>query len=459
MSERYPLNPAFERELVAALVRSSGFYSRFAEYLEDDAFANLQAQTLLRGCRLYFDETHRGPGSDAIVFQRLQRLHEEGALSMDSFALAMEYAERLPEEFDEQAVSHEFSQVLKRRLGAETMDKAFMTFAQRGDMREIARRIEVVESIGNIDLSIGDDLDQLANDLASSSKVDRLSFGCFELDNRTGGGRIRGEFGFHLAPPKTGKSLTLVQDSVIGVRSGYNTLGVTLELPSDMWRARHLGGLTGTPVNDITSDPHNTVAWERREQLIDDYMRKGQKLGKFLVKKLPGGATSLQDILNLVDRVEQHWGEPVEVLVVDYLDKTRGSNTNLGMYEQMLEVYEGTRLWAETNKRWACSASQAKGHVKEGEMPGLTDCADSQNKVRVTDWMTGIQKHISEDLRGNVSIQLLAGRNYEETEALGPFPRGSMFGTFFESVALPGSDVMRALQNASEEDIHGSVFG
>lgn len=460
VNETYPLNPAFELELVALLLRSPGFYARFAEHMEDDAFKTPQVKTLLRGARLLFEETHRGPSSEAVVLQRLQRLHSEGSLAMDTLVLAVDYLGKLPQTTpDEQDVGHEFAAVLKRRLGSQVMDKAFMTFAQRGDMREVSRRIDVVESIGEVDLSIGDDLDQLAGDLAQSAQQDRLSFGCFELDQRTGGGRIRGEFGFHLAPPKTGKSLTLVQDSVIGVREGRNVLGITLELPSDRWRARFLGGLTGTPVMDIVNNPTSTVAWQRREEIMDAAARKGRPFGKFLVKKMPGGATTLTDILNLVDRVEQHWGEPVEVLVVDYLDKCRGSNPNLGMYEQMLEVYEGTRLWAETNKRWACSASQAKGHVKEGEMPGLTDCADSQNKVRVTDWMTGIQKHISEELRGNVSMALLAGRNYSETEALGPFPRGSEYGTFFESVALPGEEVRKALEAASEEDIHGTIFG
>ena len=460
MSESYPFASAFEQDLISLLVQNAGFYSRFADHMDDEAFPSNDARIVARGCRLHFNESHRGPGGASIVLQRLTRLHHDGKLSMDNLVVAADLLATIEERRmpDEHAVSHEFSAVLKRRLGAAVIEKGIVQFSNRGDMGEIARQIEVVESIGDVDLSIGDDLGSLAGDLTAGAQAERMSFGCEELDARTGGGAKRGEFGFFLAPPKTGKTLSLVQQSVISRKSGRNCLVVTLELPSDMWRARHLAGMTGTPTTEIVHHPMTTVAWERYEKLIDKMTQAGRRLGKLRVKKMKAGFTKLVDLLTSVDRVEQAWGEPVDCLVVDYMDRMRGSNDAWKMYEQMLEVYEGARLWAEEHQRWVVTASQAKGHVKAGDMPQLNDCADSQNKVRVTDWMAGIQKHISEDLIGQVSIQLLAGRNYPETEALGPYHGGSQFGVFFESVAVPGMDVKRALDKLTPEDLGGTPF-
>lgn len=434
-----PFSPTYERQLMAKLATSASFFSRFAEYLEEDMFADEISLVVLRACKLFYDETQRGPGGAEIVAQRLKREHSRGRLSMDRFVAAVEWLDDLDVDDgpDEQALGHELAAVVRRRLHAETLDEAHQVYATHGDMADVARKLQAVDGIGVIDLSVGDSLESLSADIQDAGEAQRLSWGCWALDERTGGGRIRGEFGFYLAPPKTGKTNTLVQDSVISVRDSLNCLAVTLELSSHKWRARHLAGITGTPVNDIFENPTTTVAFDRYKKLSQEAASRGKPFGKFLVKKLPAGYTTLADLFSLVDRVEQHWSQRVDVLVVDYMDKMRGNDTRKGMYEQMLDVYEGGRLWAEQNSRWMITASQAKGYVQEGDMPALGDCADSQNKLRVTDWMCGIQKHVDPDNAGKVSLRLLAGRNYEETEILGPYAKGAAYGVFLESVALP----------------------
>lgn len=461
MSEPYPFTAAFERSVVIQLCTSAAFYGVFADAFEDAALPSPEARLLAQACRMTYVETGRGPGSAIIVEQRLRRHNDEGKVFVDDMLAAVDYlldgVDRTDHP-DEETVRSELAAVVSRRATAKAMDSAFLTFAQRGDMLGVANALTVAQQVGKVDMSVGDDVDTLMDDLEHFSLVDKLTTGCGEMNSALGGGFHIGTMNFALAPTKAGKSLWLSMMAVLAVRVGLNVMVITLELPSAMWRARYLAGLTGTPTYDIIQNPRTTAAVSRYHHIKASAVAKGSPLGHFSCKKMAPGTTMLQ-IFDLVKRQEDKWGAKVHSLIIDYCDRAAGRDTKLKQYEQMLQVYEDLRVDAESFDRYNFTASQAKGNVAEGEMPNLGDCADSQNKVRVTDSMTGLQKHICEDHRGKVSLRLIAVRNGEETSAVGPFESGAEYGVFLKSVAFPEQDVHDALVNMpDDEDYELGVF-
>lgn len=455
MTNPYPMDLQFERHVVLAMCKSASFYGSFAEHVEDDAFKTQEARWLMVACRSIYKAIGRGPGSAVVVQQRLRRLHDEGKISIDDLVHAIEYlvdGQDDTNSVDDEVLRSEFRDIVKRRYEGKTIEDGLMKFGQRRDMTEVATRLQAAESIGKVDASLCDSLDTLADDLEVEAKTDRLSLGCLAIDEALGGGAGRGELVFALAPPKTGKSLWLVERAVIAVREGLNVVAPTLELPSSRWRARWLAGLTGTPTNDIVMNPRSTIALERYEELSDHYASKGKCLGRFGCRKFPGGVTTLDALFDLVKRQEDQWGEACHVLVADYLDKLRGRDTRMPFHEQMREVYERTRYWAEDGQRWAFTASQTQGHVQPGEMPKMGDAADSQGKVRVTDAMIGLKKYVDPDHVGKVALKLLAVRNGEETGEIGPLDGASAYGVFLDSVAHPEADVLAALKSMKDDD-------
>jgi hypothetical protein len=442
---KYPLAESFELDLVAAFVGVPRFFDRFAEHVDAELFNHPMHVQLVGACKALFDVYGRGPSGVSVLVQYFKTRHAERKLSTDNWVLMLEYLAQLEErEYPEvEQLADMFADILRRQIRGQALEGAISAYLAQGDLSEAADQLKAVEDIGKVSLSVGDDLSTLVEDLEEEAKVQRLSMGCPDLNAAMDGGQLAGDMVFYLGPSKSGKSAALNGRAVDARRSGFNVVTISLELGSTKWRARHAAGLTGTPFTDILRNPRTSIWLERMQQVHEDY----PWLGKWKLKKLPPGC-SLGTMFDAISRIEDNWSEKAHLVQIDYLDRARGNPAD-GLYTQMGELYEGFRLYCEDSKRWGQTASQAKGHVQQGDMPKMGDCADSQNKVRVADGMLGIQKMIGEML-GKVCTQMLAGRSYPETEVLGPYDAGHKYGVFFASTALPDSGARVRYQRAAE---------
>lgn len=453
MSESYPFDATFERAVVALLVTSDRFYNLVGPHLDPARFTDAKAQLIAAEAKALYDQIGKAPGSSVVILQRLRVQHDRGKVTAAKLAACADYlcdAEDagLP---DVDVAVHQVADVLRRVEHQAALDQAFTTFAERGDMRAVAKRIEVVESIGKHDVSYGATFEGFAEELEQRGAVERMSCGFRDLDVELDGGIPRGEFWFWLAGQKVGKSMALVQNAVIALSLGFHVAVATLELDVDKWRARVLGGLTGTPYQDILKYTSKSVAFERYAALKAD---PDINLGLFSIHKFGGHQTKLVEVTDWMKREEDRSGRKVDAFICDYADKLQGHDTKLGMYEQMRDVYEGIRLWAVDNYAWALSASQASDRLPLGEMPTANHCADSQHKARVTDGMIGITRQPKDE--NKVSAKVLAVRNGpgEGAEA-GPLPNGFEYGCFVANAAigLRADEIEAALQAGRDEDL------
>jgi len=439
VSTPYSFDARFECAVTALLVVSTRFFNRIGPHLDPERFSNPSAKLLVTAACDIYEKTGKAPGSEAVVLQRIRAEHERGRVKSAHLEACADYLmDGIDAGLPDVDVTIELvSDVVKRVQQEAVMDRAFVTFAERGDMTEVARKLEAVESIGRNDASYGATLDDFAQELDRLGTVDRLPTGFKELDAETGGGPARGEFVFWLAGQKIGKSMALVQNAAIGMYRGLHVAVATLELDEIKWRARVLGTITGTPYQDILQHGKKSVAFERYESIMQD-----GGMGLLAVHKFGGHQTPLSAVLDWVRREEDRRGKRVELLVIDYADKLIGRNISDSEYVQMRDVYEGIRLWALDSNSWAWSASQAQ-RIAIGEMPTANHCADSQHKVRVTDGMIGITR--TPDENNNVSAKILAWRNGPgEGKQAGPLPNGFEFGCYVRSAAY-GIEVEDAL--------------
>lgn len=433
MSRPYPFDASFERDVVALLVTSDSFFARVGMHVDPARLRDAKAQLLAAAARDLYERVGKPPGSLSVVLQSLRVQHERGKLTAAKMAACADYLcdaidAGLP---DSDVAVHHVAEVLRRDQGQQVLDRAFDTFAERGDMRDVAREMEEVENIGRNDVSFGVGLDEFAAELDQLGVVERLPTGFRELDVEMGGGLARGEFAFWLAGTKVGKSMALVQNAAIGLYRGLHVAVATLELDVVKWRARVLGTITGTPYQDILRHASKSVAFERYADIKAD---PDFGFGRLSAHKFGGHQTTLPEVLDWVKREEDRHSQKVDLLVIDYADKLVGRDANDGDYTQMRDVYEGVRLWAHDTDAWAWSASQAQ-RIAMGEMPTINHCADSQHKVRVADMMVGITR--MPDDENKVRAKALAVRNGSGDGAeAGPLPNGFEYGCFVLNVAF-----------------------
>jgi len=455
VSVPYSFAASFEADVVALLVTSEAFYNRVGIHVDPARLRDEKAQVIAAAVRDVYETVGKAPGSLSVILQRLRDEHDRGKLPAAKLAACAEY---LLDAIDRglppvDVAAHTVADHIRRDKQQEVLDQAFTTYAERGSMAEVARKMEATENIGKVDVSFGVGLDGFAEELDSMGVQQRLPIGFQDIDSEMGGGLARGEFGFWLAGTKVGKSMALVQNAVIGLCAGMHVAVATLELDAVKWRARVIGALTGTPYQDITKFGSKSVAFERYAAMRSD---PSFGLGTIVTHKFGGHQTTLPDILDWVSREEDRAKKPVDLLVIDYADKLIGRDTRESDYVQMRDVYEGIRTWAEANLRWAWSASQAR-RVALGDMPTINDCADSQHKVRCTDLMVGLTRHPDDD--NKVSAKVLALRNGEgDGAAAGPLPNGFEFGCFVRNVAV-GVEVEEALAGNGKEAKDLGIFG
>lgn len=447
-TQPYPFDSTFEADVTALLVMSEAFFNRVGVHIDTARLRDERARTIATAARAVYETTGKAPGAMSVVLQALRNENERGKLRKATLEACSDYlCDALDRGLPEPDVAAAMvAEIVKRDRQQQALDRAFTTYAEHGDMAAIAKEIESVEAIGKVDVSFGVGLDEFGAELDSAGKLERLPTGFMEIDVEMGGGLARGEFGFWLAGTKVGKSMALVQIAAIGLLRGMHVAVATLELDVVKWRARVMGTITGTPYQDIMQHGSKSVAFARYASMRDD---PEITLGKLTTHKFGGHQTTLPDVLDWVAREEERTGTPVELLVIDYADKLVGRNASDSDYTQMRDVYEGIRLWAETNKRWAWSASQAQ-RVAMGEMPTINHCADSQHKVRCTDLMVGITR--SPDDENKVRAKVLALRNGTGDGAeAGPLSNGFEYGCFVRNVAY-GVQIEEAL-TSTEGDL------
>lgn len=389
--EPYALDAQFEMALVYLCAIKPRMWHRIGRHLDPDALAHAAAKLVTQAARAHAVETGQPPDSFTLINQRIARMEHDGKVTHEQredvrawVLLAIE--EELP---DEDAMAEAMKPVLQRRAHKD----AARTMAQEIGKHDadMDRVVDIVEKAR----SIGADTGQVAQQVGVRSvaivdaarAVSRLSTGILELDDVLEGGVPRGSECCFVADSGGGKSMALVHAAVHAALMGQRVHYLTLELPEAEIHARILANLYGEALSDVIHEASILAKLEARMLIHPSWFGTVLRL---TVGWAAPKATTTTDVINLVRDIEKEIGEPVDVLVIDYMDKIKPvkmkaiehSNT----YAAMGDVYETIRVWGEREQKWIYTASQSQ-RQKSGKRSKLDigDIADSMEKVRAAD--------------------------------------------------------------------------
>lgn len=401
--EPYGLAPEFERAVVWLACSRPRFYGTIGAYLDPTLLGLPAGQVAFEAAKAIFTDTGNGPDAWMLVVQRLRRWEGEGKVTraqiQEVYAL-LEEVEDAAQRPSEEAVIAEIAPVLKRRKQAEVMTTAFDEFAKKGDFSRVIGMVQMADRIGVVNDSLGTLLGNAAFDnILRSKRIQKLPTGIPELDQLLQGGMHIGCEGVFLADSGGGKSMALGHVAASGVMLSQDVAYATLELPEDIIQARLFAHVTNVPIDSIMyTEDGLLLAKDRWAQVAPGY-------GSCVVKSFTPQATKVEDIKDWVRRHEQEIGRPVTLIVVDYGDKLVAPKTkDDSTYTTGRVVYEGLRIWAEEEKKWMWTASQAtrKSAGKTRKRLDIDDVADSMHKVRVADLVVSINPDLDEN--GAVSM-------------------------------------------------------
>ena len=237
------------------------------------------------------------------------------------------------------------------------LEKSVDAFAKGQDLLKFTDQMVSIQAIGTVPQVDSVDLEEVIERIVGRRRVRKMDTGIDELDMRLGGIAAGTETVF-LGSPGAGKSVALSQVASHALLSCLNVAIATLEVSTHTWSARLMGSLLSFPVTPI--DDANPEAIQR---VVDELQDLAPALGHAAISYFTPQATTVAEILKWVASVEARWGQPVDVLIVDYADKLAPeAKKDIGSsYEGMREVYEQLRIWAERRGSWVFTASQARG--------------------------------------------------------------------------------------------------
>lgn len=419
----YNLSAAFEAAAVVLACTRPQFYGRIGYAISHELLSSSAGALALKAAQSIARDTGSGPGSSLLVFQRLHRWREDGAVTMEQITDVLDLFDdaedaTLP---DEDGVVTELAPVLQQRLRDAGARVAIDAAGKSKSLSAVVELEKRAARIGHVDTSIGCIIgDASFADIEELQNMERLEIGVPEIDQALEGGHQRGGLCLWIGSSGDGKSMALSHCAGVHTRQKMLTCYATLELPRPQVQARIIANMTGLPINAILRDKR--VMNDARDRL------RAMDAGTCVVQEFPPQGTTLDDLFHWIDNTEQQIGQEVQSVYIDYLDKVVASMKKQDSdYHQGRIVFEGFRNYIAERNKFGWSASQATRRKKSrgNDILGLDDISDSMHKARVADLVMTI--NLSED-QSEVSIFVAKHRTAPAKKLIGPLPTEYGFG-------------------------------
>lgn len=245
------------------------------------------------------------------------------------------------------------------------------------------------------------------------------------------GGLARKELGIVIAPPGTGKTISLVNIGVGAVLAGYNVLHLSLEMDEDSMTKRY---------DSCFMNRDREYIKENRDKVTSALQRVSDMVeGKLFIRAYPPRKFGMNDMTSLVSMLEITKGVKIDVIIIDYIDLMKVSR-QYGEKRQELEMlYEEVRGFGAEHNCAMWSATQANRGSLSKKTVTMADIAESFGKAAVADFMVAISQtkeekreqrvryHVAKFRRGKSDETIHCYIHYDKIKVLPDNERGIVF--------------------------------
>jgi hypothetical protein len=385
---KYDTLPAFEQDSIISMCGMQALFTRIGEYISPDSLNDPTAALILRALK-HTAQTAGGriPQSPSVVLQTVYSWMADGKVSEQEFKDAEEAMLFHVMDRNIEPVVDAWSVHLKRVAMRDATMQAMQAYQSLdpGAMQGVKARIARIEQIGKQGSGLGIELLSGLDEILDATQHEVLTTGVPELDVLLRGGIYRSTASMYLGGPNSGKSMALTTCGAANNLAGVNVAIATLENPRPIQSARVIAAMMGIPT---------TMLNERRKQ-VNEFLESAPR-GLLQVEYFSPLHTTIEQLRNWVDDLEQSYGEPFPLVIVDYTDKVGAGNmlsSRGGEYEAQRIVCEGFRDWMVQEKRYGLTATQAVRKPRnspEDTVLAESDVSDSQHKIRIMDMMASI---------------------------------------------------------------------
>ena len=216
----------------------------------------------------------------------------------------------------------------------------------------------------------------------------------------------RKELSLFMGPPKSGKTMALVDCAMAAVLAGYNVLYVTLEVAAKIIAERSDANLAEFEMQKLALNADEVA---RRVDAV------GSKagIGKLIIHESPTGTLQPRGLARLLSRYKAK-GEKFDLVVVDYLDLMAPDFRSTNSIENSKSIYTGVRAIAQQEDCAILSATQTNRAGLKEAVQRMESVSDDINKIRIADIVISINATEDEKAAREARLYFVASRNQED---------------------------------------------
>jgi len=393
--ETYGFAPAFEKALTYLACNRPRFFGRIGKEVDPELLSVAECKLAMKAAQAIYADTGKGPEDRRFVVQRLQRWRYEGQVAIEKIHAVDDMLDEVEDAGvpDDDSVAAEVSPLLAHRINREALRIGAEELPRRGSLKKVVELANKAERIGRADTSPGSIVGMnVFREMAGLKYLERLSTGVHAWDETLEGGIPRGQFWLLGGGYGDGKSMGLTQFAAEGALKNMFVCYASLELSEELQKARYVANLTGELVNSLLTERHSKKTEEKLSWLLEN------RLGPISFKHFPGEVTSIDEVFEWVQLTEEFVGRPIDMLVIDYLDKLCHPKSQ-NDYQAMKYICGAALNYANNRKIWVFSATQLrrKEEKRKKKRADGDDVSDSIHKSRACDGLITLNPEKDED--------------------------------------------------------------
>lgn len=245
--------------------------------------------------------------------------------------------------------------------------------------------------------------------------------------------------------PKSGKSMWLCNLAAKSVRSGFNTIYITLEMSYQKVAQRIGSNLFSIPINEYAtaSTDANFMNQKMRELYNSSFVTPGE----FIIEEFPTSSATANDIEAFVLKKEEEYstklGKPFKFhnICIDYINimKDLKNPNSENTYLKIKSICEDVRAMAQRNDWCVLSLTQTNRAGVDSSDLNISDVSESNGLVATVDALFGIIRTTMMRAEGCYYLKSVALR---DSEHMGEKKRFTFDGKYLRIEEDPSEDII-----------------
>jgi len=397
----------YQKRILAVAMRHPGFLLAHRGVMDHTFFTSNVLKVSAKALLAYVDKTRQLPSPDTLVEVARPEVNEATAKQVEKSIKSMAEME-IDDARGVMDLAIEFGKT--QALVNAVIDSG--DFIDKGTTEKILPRVQDALRVGTDITDIGrfyrrDVRGRRPWYLDPAAMHERIPTGLEHIDGAMSGGLARGHLGVILAPPKRGKTTTLINIGFGALTNtdGLNVVHYSMEMDKEEVAERYDDRLMGKHVNIKTMDPHQYV--DLLESRVNKFI-----FGELITQRYREGQPDANMIANHLDILIQDGFRP-DLVIVDYAALMKRPPT-VGRDDLVLdEIYRSLRALASEYNVAMWTGAQATTGAFEKETLTMADFRDSRGIAAIVDAAWALCQTDEEMIQQRARLFAMAMRHSE----------------------------------------------